>query len=195
MPLLSSPPFPWAYYFFILTEKIILCQEIFYFILKSYTNIRIRKTKVTKNFVVFLLFYFVTCTVPGYQRLLRRPKCGLLAMTVGGRPLFWESSLRWPSSPSLLRACALSLPRYCEGYGSSPWQSLEVQPQYSPKPSLRACVSRRGNLSFGVLHSRSCGLSVPEIATSPKIRAPRNNKWGTPAPWTTEIASSLRSSQ
>ncbi len=34
----------------------------------------------------------------------------------------------------------------------------------------------RGNLFFVVSHSRSCGYWVPEIASSPKMRAPRNDR-------------------
>ncbi len=94
----------------------------------------------------------------------------------------WEPSLRgpfllsslrgprkWPVAISLLhsqRFChceGLPLPRHCEARSVS-----------------------RSNLAFGFSNTPW----VLEIATSPKMRAPRNDKWGTPTPWTTEIAMS-----
>ncbi len=55
---------------------------------------------------------------------------------------------------------------HCEGHGSGPWQSLEAQPQYSPKPSLRACVSRRGNLRWSILVFPSLVIARPRRGRS-----------------------------
>ncbi len=103
----------------------------------------------------------------------------------------WQS-LRADSCVLLIRHCeGLPSPRHCEGHGSGPWQSLFWVSQYilgtrdchvakmqAPRndnwgvgrpfreSSLRACASRRGNLSFGFPHSRSYCPQVPQIATS-----------------------------
>ncbi len=103
----------------------------------------------------------------GYQRLPRRPKCGLLAMTLeedrssGCRhceslplPRHCEASERPKQSP---RANSHTLPkRHCEGHGSGPWQSLFCVPNHS---------------------------GYEKIAASPKIRAPRNDGWGNGRPF------------
>ncbi len=47
-----------------------------------------------------------------------------------------------------------------------------------PDPSLRGSFCEPKQSLFAFPHSRLYGSQVPEIATSPKIRAPRNDRWG-----------------
>ncbi len=99
---------------------------------------------------------------------------------VRGEATTLDTVIARPTTPLSLRACeagvaisVLGSQRFChcEGHGSGPWQSPENKPQYSPKASLRGSF-------YEPKQSLFWGSKVPEIATSPKMRAPRNDVVG-----------------